>query len=157
MGTDIHPVVERRVGGHWTFIEPPAAWRIDARWYGYPPLDARRYPLFALLADVGRWEGWPKAISDPRGLPPDFSGKPDEDGCLPEFGLDEHGDARWDVGEHSRSWVTLAELEAAPWDAPCPPWTNLADAVGDFYTTALPWLRTLGAPADVRLVFGFDS
>jgi hypothetical protein len=30
-----------------------------------------------------------------------------------------------------------------------------AESVGKFYSEALPWLRTLGAPDDVWIVFGF--
>jgi hypothetical protein len=32
-----------------------------------------------------------------------------------------------------------------------------AECAGSFYATALPWLRTLGKPDAVRLVFAFDS
>lgn len=34
---------------------------------------------------------------------------------------------------------------------------SCAECVGSFYTDVLPWLHTLGAPDDVRIVFGFDS
>lgn len=97
MGCDIHIKVERRVDGAWQ----------DVPWKGVLPedFDGRNYDLFGVLADVrnGTWGEEMPTIAQPRGWPKDSptDGENDGDG--------------W-CGDHSFSWVTLAELQAYPWD-----------------------------------------
>lgn len=137
MGTDIHMVaqVERTYHGgtYWSTIYPPAwwprsdwdtkqiaelvaripdgeavndlAWRV-ARWG-----NDRNYDLFGILADVRNAsgfagiqrleQGWP-AIAPERGYPDAF-----------DHDCDMH-DRVW-MGDHSHTWLTLAELFAYPW------------------------------------------
>lgn len=203
MGCDIHPVVERRdPGGPWQVV--PLSEEADR-------LEDRNYRLFAVLANVRNGFGFGGVetgdvivpISKPRGLPKDFEqGKHD----------DEAADGKW-LGDHSHTWVTLAELHAYPWAIPMrrrgivtlevfrgwdrvsrPREYSLASmgqgvvtlsiedvaagripadatrvwvevgwietvgqACAGFVEHVLPWLRTLGAPEDVRIVMGFDS
>ena len=120
MGCDIHMQVERRVNGKWERVEElpprPCSW-CEAKG-GYPsgtkcwtckgtgqqtdPFDCRNYTTFAVLADV-RNDGYVKPICEPRGLPADCVRKTDEDGGAHEY------------GDHSFSWLTLAELQAYDW------------------------------------------
>ena len=61
--------------------------------------------------------------------------------------------------------ITVLEAEYVEGAIPAPmrvyilaSWPARAiEACSDFYECALPWLTALGAPDDVRLVFGFDS
>lgn len=206
MGTDIHPAVQHRVGGQWVHV-PQDVWPLEKPWgdRAYPILKDRNYTLFAVLANVRNGFGFAgsyrhepiQPIAEPRGLPEGFvHPEPYED----------------DLGDHSFSWVTLAELLAYDWEQPLARgcvvpasefvklgpgerprqwsggvmgrdivtvsaedyragrfdpdkvvyvqlfWTQpLREAVGPFVDTIIPWLQTLGAPDDVRLVFGFDS
>lgn len=122
MGTDIHSIPEVKIDGAWRRVTDripeelqSQLWRRAAdrriydenqsdrsrlleyaatRWY-----DDRDYDAFAILADV-RNEADFTPIAEPRGLPPDFVRGADDD-----------------LGDHSLSWVTLAELEAYDWDA----------------------------------------
>lgn len=235
MGTDIHLFVEVRKNGVWHRVNPPrvmdefiaelvAAHPQDSYystcakvlWY-----DTRNYSVFAILANVRNGHGFAGVltgegfnfISTPRGLPCDLSVEVRQ--AIDDCG--EHGDL-W-IGDHSVSWLTLAEIDAFDWkqttrqcgvipmadyiqrllvgdtsrprsysggvfgdgivvieetDAkliatygmewPAPKtyvhvwWESLyADAAADFYNDFLPELRKLGAPEDVRIVFGFDS
>lgn len=101
MACDVHCVVERRVaGGAWEF-ETVLALR-------------RNYDLFGVLAGVRRSHA---PIAVPRGLPRDAcagrcGGCPDERCRRSGYGS---GGCR-DLGEHSFSWLTLAELRAHDWD-----------------------------------------
>lgn len=139
MGTDIHMRVQVQSpsfdgGSYWRTIDPPAWWprdewgskyiaekraRFDAtpdasnlrsllyslgQWYS-----GRNYNLFALLADVRNGsgfagvltgDGWP-SIAPSRGLP---NGVEIED--------DEYA---W-LGDHSHTWMTVAELLAFNWN-----------------------------------------
>lgn len=86
MGCDIHLYVEVREDGQW--VNKPLRHTYDGR----------NYNLFAILAGVrNRHDILP--ISDPRGLPPDVS-------------KEVEGEAD---GDHSHSWLTLAELMAFDW------------------------------------------
>lgn len=105
MGTDIHPVVEvRQKDGSWRAVKPPTP-RYDHedpcwRW----EFD-RSYDSFAVMADVRNGYGCAGVdtgngfvpIAEPRGIPKDFS--------LPDYY----------VGDHSFSWLTLAEIKAYDW------------------------------------------
>lgn len=110
MGTDIHSIVQYRANGktnQWTTVR--------AR-FG----DDRNYDTFAVLANVRNGSGfagmesgeaWP-AISEPRGFPKDMV-----DGEFPQVSDSmtrcPHccSDEMW-LGDHSHSWVTLAEMKS---------------------------------------------
>lgn len=207
MGCDIHVLVERRTSR-------------DAPWEAvqtsdYPEcIDWRNYALFGMLADVRNDAGLVTPICEPRGLPADLSVAVDDEGCV-SFA---DGDVVW-LGDHSFSWLTLADLDAFDWsqqsnragylgadaweawrvrvplrdrspDLYCgyvsgpgiemlsegayasrrsagtlPPdpyvlatWVETYKALAGRWTTeVIPWLRTLGQPENVRVVFGFDS
>jgi hypothetical protein len=130
-----------------------------------------------VLADVrnGTWGDPLKPISEPRGLPKDIDPVVVDD---------------FEFGDHSQSWLTLAELQAYDWtrsvkkcayvspevferwDGTHPPreyaaWSSngipvaweqpVSTTCEDFVEYVLPELARLGAPDDVRIVFGFDS
>lgn len=157
MGCDIHLFVETR--NHDT-----GAWelRSDA-----PRLHHRNYAVFAILANQRNGEGF-TPISEPRGLPPDVSNalaaihandvaeEPDESK------EDADGEAYGDywVGDHSFSWLTLAEL--LEWRQSFASATDDRRRIRDLYDRFIPELfafahqRSLN-PTDVRIVFGFDS
>lgn len=236
MGCDIHLAVEVRERGKWRRVLPPEPardpWLVEQAekhsdsWYGTRAAvdwySDRNYRVFAVLANV-RNSGEITPISEPRGLPDDMSQEvaaliaPDEDS----------NDVS--LGEHSQSWLTLAELQAYPWEGeavetgvvsleqfmdriqkfgmgypvrsskrpyhewcgstmgpnivtrdatevlaglrdggfPAPAherthvrdkWiTSANEQAGSFVDRVLPALAQLGAPNDVRIVFGFDS
>lgn len=200
------------------------AWR-------YPNFHSRSYDTFSILADVRNGYGFAgvvtgegfNPISAPRGLPTDLV----YDERLPADDYDEeeqedytpgpdrpYVDGTW-LGDHSFSWLTLAELLAYDWDQGTTKtgwlskdefarmkregghpkeWsggvsggmvrhvnqrdmTTLLDKPADglsYYTqhtwavtyrerarefveNFIPALQQLGAPEDVRIVFGFDS
>lgn len=225
MGTDIHVIVQVRDGAGWRIVRHEGE---GTPWELYrSPVDGRNYNLFGILANVRNDYDFPP-IAEPRGFPDDFV-KP----TISEMGryepeYEEDPNAPYEPGDHSFSWVTLAELDAYDWacvtvfngvipEAEYKEWKprtqpkewsgdvsgrmvvvmdrytydeakkfeawgwsdrfaqlpriptdkrihvrihwpqTAAKAVRDFYTDALPWLRSLGAPEDVRLVFGFDS
>lgn len=127
MGCDIHLAVEVRKNGVWERRLPPpeardpwyvkqaaerdadkwAKKRSEVEWY-----HDRNYEVFAILAGVRNYNNV-TPISEPRGLPDDVS---PEVARLnydhPEY--DEDGDDV-SLGDHSHSWLTLAELLAYPW------------------------------------------
>lgn len=150
MGTDIHSVIQ---------VQADGAWRTVAQ---RPGKDDRNYDTFAVYADVrngvgfagiSTGEGW-TPIAQPRGLPPDFE----------VWRESHHG--TW-MGDHSYSWLTLAEIEAA--------WAALDGKEYRANGGAVParervWLLEKQMQAmqqeardhrvtsdQVRLVFGFDS
>lgn len=240
MGCDIHLAVEVRRNGKWERALPPvhardpyyakeaaqgsgtwAARHAEVEWYC-----DRNYRVFAVLADV-RNTGEIVPIAEARGLPDDMS---DEVARL-DYEHPEHDADSDDVslGDHSQSWLTLAELQAYPWDGeaartgvvtldqftarivkhgadfpvhvdktPYDTWcgmtagpnivtraapdvlkalangglktapserthvedqwvTSVRAQAGAFTERVLPALAELGAPEDVRIVFGFDS
>lgn len=101
MGADIHAAVERLVGGRWKFAGPLEL--------------GRNYDLFAVMAGV---RGEHEPISQARGLPIDVDPTScSVDGCgvlADECGA---GPGYHDLGEHSHSWLTLAELRAFDWES----------------------------------------
>jgi hypothetical protein len=128
MGTDIEFVVQVR--------KPCAPWRtIEVPDYCWDVLATRSYIWFGILAGVQNKEVTP--ISAPRGLPDDWDGG--------------------ELGYHSQSWVTAAELATYDWAQPSG-WGDrtLGDILGIGYWKS--WLLGLAEnPEDIRLVFGFDS
>lgn len=113
MGCDIHLRVQKRVNGEWLFAESLVydKWSPDRLkpevWY-----KGRNYDLFAILANVRNGHGFAgcdtgdgfKPIADPRGLP----------NGLTEYEKDGEDCEFW-FGDHSYSWLTLAELLAYDW------------------------------------------
>lgn len=100
MGTDIHLFVETR--NHET-----GAWELAT---GAPAFFDRDYDAFAILAGVRNGKGFAGCdmgdgfvpIAEPRGLPNDMSQRLLE--------------KRYDLGEHSFSWLTLDELLRYNWN-----------------------------------------
>jgi hypothetical protein len=100
MGTDIHGFLEAR-------------WKSDRPWWRACEIeDSRNYRVFAVLADVRNGRGFAgvvshepiKPIAEPRGLPDDHT-----------TGWGE--DAEGEFGDHSFSWLSLAEISEWPgWD-----------------------------------------
>lgn len=99
MGTDIHPVVQRKTSSGWKDIPLPYGKVEDG-------LCNRNYELFAILANVrnghgvaGIVTGEPvRPITKDRGLPVDFTQDDDVD-----------------IGDHSYTWLTLEELLNFNW------------------------------------------
>lgn len=98
MGCDIHSVAQVHKDGQWRTV----AHRLGE--------DDRNYDTFAVYANVRNGmgfagcdtgEGW-RIIAEPRGLPNDFD----------VWEESHHG--TW-MGDHSHSWLTLAEIQKA-WD-----------------------------------------
>jgi hypothetical protein len=100
MGTDIHGFLESRR-------------RLSQGWFRECEIDdSRNYVVFAVLADVRNGYGFAgvpthqplKPIAEPRGLPEDRTAG---------YGDDADGE----FGDHSFSWLTLAEIADWPgWD-----------------------------------------
>lgn len=110
MGTDIHMLAEVRKDGRWQPAYPLQAheWR-DGE-LGYPhPYNDRNYDLFAMLADVRNGYGFAGIptgagfvpLAPQRGLPTDL--------------CDEYRALDYELGDHSQTWVTLAELLDYDW------------------------------------------
>lgn len=158
MGCDIHIIAQRRNGDAWEdvtgkFTDGPA------------PFDWRSYGMFGFLAGVRNYSAVPP-ISEPRGIPDDYDrGRIDEfDGCS--------------LGDHSFSWLTVAELLAFNYDQPMEDrrvarqigpnmWsggetaepgggemTTYRKFLGEAFFHDLAELSRIGAE---RIVFGFDS
>lgn len=148
MGCDIHLIVQARRDGKWEDVEL----NLDGtNEYNESFWESQSYATFAVLAAVRNWpESGLTPISTPRGLPDDFECQDDRVPSRRRFNLGALvGDVERngkDLGEHSHSWVTLAELKAVPEDQR---W-----ALPEGW---IPELEKYGAPDDVRLVFGFDS
>ena len=159
MGCDIHAVVQVRKEGKWETIDDRGPEGVTGG-YRWRVLSNRNYAVFSILANVRNFSTavpWP-SIANPRGLPDEFGM---EDECHTDAMDDDlDGEKMW-MGDHSHSWVTLQELDEYDWShvrhyESGPPY-SAEDACGDFYLRVIPWLRSLGNPEDVRLVFGFDS
>lgn len=133
MGSDIHLIVEARTGveSRWEQVEitypcpscgssgksehnaDKKCWNCNGsgKASGY---DDRSYDTFAILANVRNGYGFAGVptgrgfvpISEPRGLPQDSTFEEERD---------EYGDLVHWLGDHSRSWLTLAELLAYNW------------------------------------------
>jgi hypothetical protein len=117
------------------------------------PWHERHYPLFALLSDTRNHDAW--------GIVPLQTWDDDREGIEALRGIPDDASAftrTWieDNADHSITWLSLAELERRnqePIPNPvCPP-LGLPEA----WNVLLDRLRPLGAPDDVRIVFGYDS
>lgn len=95
MGCDIHSHAERKnESGAWEKITD------------LEPFDWRSYGMFGFLAGVRNYSDVPP-IAERRGVPTDASREVAEDY------------ERWDSDAHSASWLSVAELLAFNYDAPC--------------------------------------
>lgn len=112
MGCDIHLIVERRVDGKWEIV-PPAPKRTEYQHHHKVNWDfPRSYDSFALMADVRNGHGFAGVdtgngfvpIAEPRGLPADTTFKESSDDDCYDW-----------LGDHSHSWLTLAEIKAYDW------------------------------------------
>jgi len=112
MGCDIHAALEIRIDGRWQAVMRPNKWwspesKDEPKETAGLDFD-RNYSAFAILANVRNGVGFAGVdtgdgfvpISDPRGLPDDISPEARDTGC---------------TGDHSDSWVTLAEVLAYDW------------------------------------------
>lgn len=107
MGCDIHSAAidangNVLFGGKWadgSEANPNSPWMVgDGEPFGW-----RNYGVFSFLAGVRNYSDVPP-LSEPRGLPDDLKVPDGEDG---EFWL----------GDHSYSWLSVAELEAFDYDS----------------------------------------
>jgi hypothetical protein len=157
MGCDIHIIAQRKTNSGWEEVSGNFS-------YGGAPFDWRSYGMFGFLADVRNYSAVPP-ISQPRGLPTDFTADMDEfGGCF--------------LGDHSFSWLSLDELLAFDYDQPVEDrrvtrqtgpnsWdggvtadpgdgemTTYREFLGEGFFADLAELKRVGAG---RIVFGFDS
>lgn len=152
MGCDIHLYAERKreTDHKWERVHPPVEFRdpwyvkmaAEDRYYAEDArtewFSGRNYSLFAMLAGVRNYDEI-EPLCEPRGIPDDLSPE-----LLSIYRQVDDGS----MGDHSFSWLTLGELAAVDW-APA--------EYPDFPDRLIPGLATLGAPDDVRVVFGFDN
>lgn len=104
MGCDIHLIVEQRNGRKWKEVD-------FAEFYD------RSYITFAALADVrNRWEIVP--VAPQKGFPKDCSVREEIESPETLWGWGGHTDRRpyANLGEHSFSWLSLAELNGYDWN-----------------------------------------
>lgn len=110
MGTDIHMLVERRVDGEWQSADTWSICKYTGKQvvaYENQVFKDRNYALFSILAGVRNGYGFAGTdtgeevtpIAEPRGVPHDISLMAAE---------------MW-IGDHSHSWLTLAEIMAFDW------------------------------------------
>lgn len=164
MGCDIHSFVERRDVDHWLRVKASFP---DGIYPSNEPFGWRSYGLFGFLANVRNYSQVPP-IAHARGLPKDLSAE--------MLTVLEDTD-----GNHSHSYLTLAELLAHDYDvvfwdrritreiAPrCFDGAATANEgegehltlrafLGPQFFAHLDILKTIGAPEDVRIVFWFDN
>jgi len=154
MGCDIHSFAEKKDEvGNWEVIPD------------FEPFDWRSYGLYGWLADVRNYSGL-TPISKPRGFPSDASFEVKDDY------------ETWDCDAHSASWLSVAELLAFDYDAPCEDrrvsrqigpnlWsggetcapgegeqTTYREFLGESFFNELDKLKELNAE---RIVFWFDN
>lgn len=122
MGTDIHLAVQRRRDDRWERVERvvPNPYFDPADEDGSPETqreslyEGRHYVVFAALAGVRNGEGFAGCVTHVplipvapyRGLPEDFEAEM-------AGGYYHEGTS---MGDHSFTWMTLAEIEAYKWD-----------------------------------------
>lgn len=170
MGTDIDMFAEIRRESqshiYWEYHQPSpeAMSKLNITDYGEPLIPVfnnRNSSTFNLLAGVcqhrieGRHEAIPP-VSELRGLPIDVS---------PEISKYFFDDGSGGVEEDppDASWLLLSELLNYDWEKPVSCWQGdgtvyhrpRKDFSDRIYPTVIPYLRTLGKPEDVRVVFWF--
>ena len=150
MGCDIHYMVQIQTS--------PGIWKNRPDWKFF---DGRSYNLFGVLANVRNYGELPY-ISDPRGFPEDV--ELDDTICAYEIL------GRW-LGDHSFTYLTLAELLSFDYDQKCFNKRDLQtepeplrDYLPDEYFVNLKQLeyemKYCGnnlTPHDVRILIGFDN
>lgn len=151
MGCDIHAILQVRSGDKWE--TPPNGVNIT---------NVRDYNLFSVLANVRNGVDLP-FIAEPRGVPDDLQCNDDFDVHCP---CGANYPTVW-IGDHSHSWVTLAEIEAMVSTlAELPPSENARIACAGLQRLleAINWRRgewwqwqSSVSDDKIRLVFGFDS
>lgn len=177
MGADIHSFAEVRKNGKWVRVEKPVFKE------GKEPFGVRSYAVFGFLADVRNYSCC-APISEPKGLPEDseyLNAFTANDG----WGNLRQEMAEFQDFYHSCSHLTLKELldfdyEQEFWDRRISRTTTYPNGavvtdgaclaeegegetvtyrnhLGSWYFEDLETLKKLGAPEDVRVVFGFDS
>lgn len=133
MGFDIHTRGEKRIGGKWKAIGKEfvsSMYDKDSEYFSQEqfqhtaePFAERSYDTFAILADVRNGSGFAgcvtgsgfKYISEPRGLPDDIDIKGHLEITPDEYAQDgEDGEIYF--GDHSHSWLTLAEIIGFDWN-----------------------------------------
>ncbi len=167
MGCDIHIEVEALWEGRWVNVNivalPPNYYRMHPNYMERERSDPRPmdrwYSLFARLAGVRGWDDR-GAIAAGRGLPPDW----DQIGAAHAWAVfwdDEKADPKYEPGDHSFTWATVEELQAADWTH-----HDEGQVVDLSHGSFVRWLRgprlarvveAAGGPMRVRLVIGFDS
>jgi len=160
MGCDIHLYVEKLDRGVWTFVAPQVGKCPDCEGTGEPYhklestrccwscngkglreidwYEGRNYTLFGVLAGV---RGGEAQIDDPRGVPDNMSNTVDEI----------HWAGAPDI--HSHSWFTLKELLDHNWTQ----YHDEYQSCEHFVVDTLNRLKALGDPAEIRVIFWFDS
>lgn len=173
MGCDIHIRLEHRLDGKWHKLDADV----------HEDFGNRNYNLFGIMADVrnGTWGDKLPPIAAPRGFPSDMSepvidAEDEATGWLGDHSfswvtLRELQEYDWDAPLQMRGWVSHEQAEEYRRTG-VPPTSYAAggnhgeyvtfkktrrEAVYDWPAKVLPALAKLGAPDDVRLVFGFDS
>lgn len=155
MGCDIHIVAQRCDAGEWRDIDGKFA-------EGTAPFDWRSYGMFGFLGYGGRNYSEVPALAELRGLP---EGEQTFDG-------------ESDYGDHSFSWLSVAELAAFDYDqqfedrrvtrqlsanmwhggCTCEPgegkMTTFREFLGEDFLRDIAELQRIGAD---RVVFGFDN
>lgn len=123
MGCDIHIMAEVKRNGRWEknqkavfknpWYDPKVSdWDLAKEEFISDPDSGRSYDWFSVLADVRNGYGFAgvrtgsgfNIISEPKGVPDDAS---------PEW-LEEV--KQWDGDMHSKSWLSIDELESFNWD-----------------------------------------
>ena len=144
MGTDIHMAIEVRRNGRWHWVpnavscsdcDGTAVWKdrdgkerecfrcthryrgtANGRLHGYSD---RNYDAFGIIANVrnGTWGADTPVIAGPRGLPDDISAELKAANDAPYELPDGHENpAHYNLGDHSFTHISLAELLAFNWD-----------------------------------------
>ena len=142
MGCDIHIEVEKKVDDRWEIVDP-ADWgygpterddwiRWDGVYHGKPDPITRSYATFSFLTGV-RGGDYVPAFPD-RGWPKDTAVTMEEP---------------HDIGDHSFTYATLAELLALAW----PPQIENHD----FREWCEEILTQIGHPDSVRVLLSFDN
>lgn len=161
MSCDIHSFCEtKNKSGKWNTVGEvftTLSYGNDNKWYGKPteePIHWQDYSLFGFLANVRNYDG-SEVLSEPKDLPKDVS--------------DEVKDSaeEWRGNAHSHSYFTLEELLAFDYDKTlviqrdgCENYgktLTYRENLGSNWFDTLDVMKTLGAPADVRIVFWFDN
>lgn len=165
MGCDIHLYAEakkRKTFVDWLMFWKRAKWvsidkwKINEDYINYPNeshlkyevhrddrfySDGRNYNLFCALCGVRsyQFEGVPKIISEPKGVPKDASKE-----YLQQV-------KRWDGDGHSHSWNTLKEL--LDFD-----WSDYGNTTQRFLDEVIPKMKQAHFnPEKVRIVYFFDN